>query len=87
MLLGVHKTTYVHASVFTCILIYATVMSKKCKVVKLDVGSQSCRSEQNNINWKLCCLCQEEKADHLQCPINAKGPNCGYEYLATNLLN
>ena len=39
-----------------------------------------------NINWKLRCLCQEEKADHLQWPINAKAPNCGYEYLATNLL-
>ena len=72
-----------YASVFTCILIYAAVMSKKCKVVKPDVGSQS---SPDNINWKLCCLCQEEKADHLQCPINAKGPNCGYEYLATNLL-
>ena len=58
----------------------------KCKVVKLDVGSQSSRSKPDNINWKLCCLCQEERNDHLQCMINAKGPNCGYEYLATNLL-
>ena len=75
-----------HASVFTCILIYAAVMSKKCKVVKPDVGSQSSRFEPDNINWKLCCLCQEEKDDHLQCPIIAKGPKCGYEYLDTNLL-
>ena len=44
-----------HASVFTCILIYAAVMSKMCKVVKLDVGSQSSRSEIDSINWKLCC--------------------------------
>ena len=75
-----------HASVFTRILIYAAVMSKKCKVVKLDVGSQSSRSESDNINWKLCCLCQEEKDDRLQCMISAKGLKCGYDYLATNLL-
>ena len=62
------------------------VMSRRCKVVKPDVGCQSSSAEPDSINWELCCLCQEEKDDHLQCPINAKGPKCGYEYLATNLL-
>ena len=61
-------------------------MSRRCKVVKPDVGCQSSSAEPDSINWELCCLCQEEKDDHLQCPINAKGPKCGYEYLATNLL-
>ena len=60
-------------------------MSKKCKVVKPDAGSQSGRSEPDDI-WKLCYLCQEKKDNHLQCPNNAKGQKCGYEYLATNLL-
>ena len=34
----------------------AAVMSQKCKVVK--------RSTEPD---RLCCLCQEEKGDHLQC--------------------
>ena len=42
-------------------------MSQKCKVVKPDIKCQSNNSaEPDSINWELCCLCQEEKDDHLQ---------------------
>ena len=61
-------------------------MSKRCKVIKPDIECQSSSAEPDSINWELCFLCQEEKDDHLQCPINAKGHKCGYKYLATNLL-
>ena len=71
---------------FAFFVIYAAVMSKKCQVVKPDVQCQSSSSESDSINWELCFLCQEEKDDHLQCPVNAKGHKCGYKYLATNLL-
>ena len=41
----------------------AAVMSQKCEVVKRS-------AEPDSINWELCCLCQEEKDDHLSMPKN-----------------
>ena len=84
MLLGAHKTH--HVAYIQLSFTNFVVMSRRCKVVKPDVGCQSSSAEPDSINWELCCLCQEEKDDHLQCPISAKGPKCGFEYLATNLL-
>jgi len=74
------------AAVFTTFVIYSAVMSQRPKVIKPYMKCQDSSAEPDNINWELCCLCQEETDDHLQCPINAKGPKCGYEYLANNLL-
>ena len=68
LLLGAHKTMLLN-------IYAAAVMSQKCKAVKRS-------AEPDSINWELCCLCQEEKDDHLQCPINAKEPKCRYGYLA-----
>ena len=58
-------------------MIYAAVMSKRCKVVKPVIECQSSSAEPDSINCELCFLCQEEKDDHLQRPINAKGHKCG----------
>ena len=66
---------------------YAAAMPKRCKVIKPDdLGCQNRNTEQSEIKWELRFLCQEEKEGNLQCPINARGSKCGYEYLATNLL-
>ena len=53
LLLGAHKTMLLN-------IYAAAVMSQKCKAVKRS-------AEPDSINWELCCLCQEEKDDHLQC--------------------
>ena len=74
--------SYIDTCGFCIFVTYAAVMSKRCKVIKPDGECQSSSDEPDSINWELCFLCQEEKDDHLQCPINVKGRKCGYIYFA-----
>ena len=71
LLLGAHKTmllagwrqpaSNLATMLPSCCIYAAAVISQKCKVVKRS-------AEPDTINWEMCCLCQEEKDDHLSMP-------------------
>ena len=63
-------------------------MSKKVKLIKAGLSTDYHDSsiDLQVTDWKLCCLCQKEDGNPLQCPINSRNNKCGYESLAINLL-
>ena len=63
-------------------------MSKKVKLIKAGPSTDYHDSsiDLQVTDWKLCCLCQKEDGNPLQCPINSRNNKCGYESLAINLL-
>ena len=61
-------------------------MSKKVKLIKAGSSTDYSSTDLQVTDWKLCCLCQKEDGNPLQCPVNSRNNKCGYESLAINLL-
>ena len=61
-------------------------MSKRVKVIKAGPSNEHSSTDLQVTDWKLCCLCQKEDGNPLQCPINSRNNKSGYESLAINLL-
>eukprot|EP00745_Piridium_sociabile_P019364 TRINITY_DN2926_c0_g1_i4.p2 TRINITY_DN2926_c0_g1~~TRINITY_DN2926_c0_g1_i4.p2 ORF type:complete len:268 (+),score=53.47 TRINITY_DN2926_c0_g1_i4:757-1560(+) len=66
-------------------------MSKSFQVVGLErpVPSTSTSTHPTQTNWKLCIICQEDKAESLTCPSQSKRKDSvgsGYSSLAANLI-
>ncbi len=53
-------------------------MAKLCKHV--DIEKCTALKPQAQIDWEKCCLCQEERAEPLQCPAESKRQDAGAGY-------
>ena len=60
-------------------------MSKRVKVIKAGPSNEHSSTDLQVTDRKLCCLCQKEDGNPLQCPINSRNNKSGYESLAINL--
>ena len=62
-------------------------MSKNFKLVHLD-GQGSSSSCTAKTDWKLCIICQEDKAEASRCPLRSKRTDkgSGYSSLAEHLI-
>ena len=62
-------------------------MSKKVKFIKAGPSTDYSSTDLQVTDWNLCCLCQKEDGNSLQCPINSRNNKCGYKSLAINLMD
>uniref|UniRef100_UPI00358E1F74 uncharacterized protein n=1 Tax=Myxine glutinosa TaxID=7769 RepID=UPI00358E1F74 len=63
-------------------------MSKSFQLVGLERPVPSTSTHPTQTNWKLCIICQEDKAESLTCPSQSKRKDSGsgYSSLAANLI-
>ena len=61
---------------------------KKSKIVNAAEDFEASRQIPSEIHWEKCCLCQEDRAETLVCPMMYPGASkgAGYKTLADDLL-
>ena len=60
-------------------------MSKSYKLVGLERPAPSTSQHPAQTNWKLCIICQEDKAEALTCPSQSKGQDMGSGYSSVQI--